>query len=142
MLLFLVNMVAIAFASYVSLWAVGIRFQPAPKTATRILRATLNVLILATSLALVLSPPRSVPPAALIAAIEQHLELHGGEMQLRARQLRLKWDADGRPVLQVDLGGSRNLSPEARQALLGLAREHLGELTEVRLSFRHEVRLE
>jgi uncharacterized hydrophobic protein (TIGR00271 family) len=142
MLLFLVNMVAIAFASYVSLWVVGIRFQPAPKTATRILRATLNVLILATSLALVLSPPRSVPPAALIAAIEQHLELHGGEMQLRARQLRLKWDADGRPVLQVDLGGSRNLSPEARQALLGLAREHLGELTEVRLSFRHEVRLE
>jgi hypothetical protein len=142
MLLFLVNIVAIVFASYLSLWAVGIRFQPAPRLATRVLRNGLALVILATALTLTIAPPRSAPPPELVAAVDLHLETHRGDAQLRARRLRLKWDANGNLVLQIDLGGARNLTPEARRELLEIARAHLGEDTRVRLTFRHEVRLE
>jgi len=142
MILFLVNMVAIVYASYLSLWAVGIRFQRNASLGTRILRNGLAAIILGTALLFVIAPPRSAPPPLLVDAIESHLGAHSFEGQLRARRLRLKWDSSGGLILQVDLGGGQHLTPEARRELLEIARGHLGKDTEVRLTFRHEVHLD
>jgi len=135
MLLFFVNVVAIVFATALVLWLVGMHGSRQVGRAGRLLAAALSIVIILTALALVLSPPRSAAPLALVERVEEVL---GDEYRIRDITLR----HDGGPVLQIDIGGSVDHHPDRLgENLTEIAREYLGENAAVRVTYRHEILL-
>jgi uncharacterized hydrophobic protein (TIGR00271 family) len=134
MLLFAVNVVSIIFASALTLWAVGLHSRTGLNRGARILVVAISAITIATAIAVAVSPPMSAPPLALVKAVETVL---GDDYRLR--DVRLK--REGRPVLQIDLGGSIQDHPNFHGQLLVVAREYLGQNATVRLTYRHEAEL-
>jgi len=134
MLLFLVNVVAIVFASAATLWAVGLRNPRGLNPASRLLAASVSAATIATTIWLALSPPRYVPPLALIQDIESVLDVG-----FRLRKAELKYE--GGPVIEINVGGSIQEHPEWGAQLTEIARKHLGEDASVRLRYGHETML-
>jgi uncharacterized hydrophobic protein (TIGR00271 family) len=133
MLLFLVNVVAIIFASAGALRLVGLQSRRQRSPTARLLSTLITTIMISTTIGVALSPPIAAPPRNLIEAIEAEL----GE-EYRVREVRLKQE-EGRKVLQVDLGGSIREHPTFGPTLSAIAKQYLGEKTVVRLSYRHEV---
>jgi len=133
LLLFAVNMVAIVLAAAVSLRAMGIRDVRDVRRLTSILGRSLAIISLVMTLMLVFAPPLMQAPAGLVQAVESMLV----DDEFRLRRIRLHREHAALNV-QVDVGGSRLPDTMLQQSLAELAREHLGEETGVRLTFRYE----
>jgi uncharacterized hydrophobic protein (TIGR00271 family) len=133
-LLFAVNVVAIIFASAVTLWTVGLHIRTGLDPRARILAAGIALVAIATAIGVAASPPMSAPPRKLVEEVETLL---GEEYRLRAAHLK----REGVPVLQIDLGGAIQEHPSFSDELPAIARRYLGENAIVRLTYRHEEEL-
>jgi uncharacterized hydrophobic protein (TIGR00271 family) len=132
LLLFGVNMVAIVMAAALSVWALGIRYIGETKGLIRLIAKGLTVLILVMLLILTFVPPLQTPKRDLIEAVETTLK-----DDYRLRRIRLQSEF-GVKNLQMDLGGTQMPDNVLREALKGIATEHLGETAGVRITFRYE----
>ena len=85
------------------------------------------------ALSTLIAPPLLQAPAGLVQAVENRLV----DDEFRLRRIRLLRE-HGALNMQVDVGGSRLPDAMLQQSLAELAREHLGEESGVRLTFRYE----
>jgi len=136
-LLFVTNMVAIVFASTLSLWAVGLRNVRKPSRLTAVMGAVLTVTVLCLAVYLSLSPPRYTKEdgatAALIGAVERRL---GGDFRLHSIQV----SSDPKHLdLVVHLGGSTPPSERLADEIGAIARDHYDRPVRIRVTYRWEV---
>jgi len=137
LLLFLVNMVTIVFASTIALWVVGIRNVKKGSRLTLVARGAMVVAVLGLAVQLSLSPPKysfeSTISPELVEAVEQRLgsshRLYGLDVSHSERGVELIVRVRGRQLVPDEL------ADEVR----AIAGEHFDEAVQVRLVTRFEI---
>jgi uncharacterized membrane protein len=132
LLLFVINILAIILGASVSVWAIGVRHVGKAHRLTRFLGTVLKIVTIILALQLAFAPPLNEPPTRLVTEIESTLT-----DDFRLRDVRLSRKARKLSV-QVDVGGAQLPDSSLKERLGNIARKHLGEKTELRLTFRYE----
>jgi uncharacterized membrane protein len=132
LLLFVINILAIILGASISVWAIGVRHVGKVHRLTRFLGTVLKIVTIILALQLAFAPPLNEAPTRLVQEIESTLT-----DDFRLRDVRLSREARKLSV-QVDVGGAQLPDSSLKQRLGNIARKHLGEQTELRLTFRYE----